>query len=109
MAFLADIQKLMRRNRFIGYGIPFMVILVGGSLALKQFAQLRYTFRKKRLLSPEEAEASGVKMKPQDERLTIEKEYEKIQNMDLDSWVNVRGPRPWEPSENTDVNEQKRT
>lgn len=34
---------------------------------------------------------------------------QKIQNMDLDSWVNVRGPRPWEPSENTDVNEQKRT
>lgn len=31
--------------------------------------------------------------------VTLESEYKKIQSMDIDNWVQVRGPRPWE--ENT--------
>lgn len=31
--------------------------------------------------------------------VTLESEYKKIQEMDIDNWVQVRGPRPWE--ENT--------
>lgn len=62
---------------------------------MKQFAQLRYTFSKKGTLTPEEAQKFGVDMKkPED--VTLETEFEKIKNIDIDSWEPVRGPRPWE-------------
>lgn len=28
--------------------------------------------------------------------VTLESEYEKIKDLDLTNWENVRGPRPWE-------------
>lgn len=34
----------------------------------------------------------GIKKK----KVTLEEEYEKIKQLDIDSWENIRGPRPWE-------------
>lgn len=31
--------------------------------------------------------------------VTLESEYEKIKQLDIDNWEQIRGPRPWE--ENT--------
>lgn len=30
------------------------------------------------------------------EEITLEGEYEKIKEMDIDNWEQKRGPRPWE-------------
>ena len=30
------------------------------------------------------------------EDVTLESEYEKVKKLDIDSWENKRGPRPWE-------------
>lgn len=35
--------------------------------------------------------------KPSDQ-LSLEDEYKKIKEMDIDNWEQVRGPRPWEES-----------
>lgn len=32
------------------------------------------------------------------EEVTLEKEYEKVQKIDIEKWENIRGPRPWEKS-----------
>jgi len=92
---MIELRRILKRNSFLSYGVPFLVTLVGGSFALQQYAQLRYTFRKNRL----ETQAGGLellsKMKP---ATTVEEEYERVQKLDIDNWMNVRGPRPWEDS-----------
>lgn len=55
----------------------------------------RYQFTKKKTLRPDEVEDAGVKMKKSGE-VTLETEYEKIKNLDIDNWDNVRVARPWE-------------
>lgn len=32
------------------------------------------------------------------EKVTLESEYEKVKEMDIENWQQVRGPRPWEES-----------
>ncbi|KAK8383920.1 hypothetical protein O3P69_015983 [Scylla paramamosain] len=86
--------------RFFGrkatrFGVPFILLVVGGSFGLREFAQLRYDFRTRRTISKEDAEKVGIKMKDAKE-VTLESEYEKIAQIDTSNWENVRGPRPWE-------------
>lgn len=83
------------QRRTVRFGLPFLVLMVGGSFGLKEFAQLRYDFRTRKSLAKDEAERIGIRMKSQEE-VTLESEYEKIKKIDTTSWENVRGPRPWE-------------
>jgi len=86
---------LLQRRSF-RFGVPFLTMIVGGSFGLSYFTQLRYDFRSKKRVSKEEAEAYGVKMKEPKE-VTLDTEFEKMENMDYDTWEQVRGPRQWEP------------
>jgi cytochrome c oxidase assembly protein subunit 16 len=90
------VRQIVQRNRFVAYGVPFVLLLVAGSFGLQQFAQLRYAFRSKKLLTREEAELLEKTMKRGAEAATLEKEYAKIRQLDIDHWNNVRGTRPWE-------------
>ncbi|XP_014281437.1 cytochrome c oxidase assembly protein COX16 homolog, mitochondrial [Halyomorpha halys] len=83
------------RKPLVKYGMPFFTLIVGGSLGLKEFSQLRFQYSKTSLIRPEEAEAYGVKMKKPGE-VTLETEFEKIKSLDTENWEMVRGPRPWE-------------
>lgn len=38
-------------------------------------------------------------MKKPEKEITLEKEYEKLKEMDIDTWEQKRGPRPWEEFE----------
>lgn len=53
----------------------------------------RYTFSKKLTLKPDEVEKAGIKMKQTGE-VTLETEYEKIKEIDIEHWENVRGKAP---------------
>lgn len=94
MNYLERIQHFFNR-KFVRYGFPFLIVTVGGSFGLKEFAQLRYQFTKKSQITPEEMKKHGIEMKKPGE-VTLETEYEKIKNLDIDNWEQVRGPRPWE-------------
>jgi cytochrome c oxidase assembly protein subunit 16 len=59
----------------------------------------RYDYRSQTPLSRDEVEEMGVKMKKQSE-VSIEKEFDKLQKLDIDTWENKRGPRPWEINDN---------
>ena len=83
------------KKKSFKYGLPFLLFVVGGSFGLKQFTQLRYLFSKKHMFKPEDVEKLGIQMKKTDE-VTLESEFQKIKQLDLDNWSNIRGPRPWE-------------
>nr|CAH7754752.1 unnamed protein product [Callosobruchus chinensis] len=88
------LQKIFKRRLF-RYGIPFFVLMIGGSFGLKEFTQLRYQFSKVSEIRPDELKKVGIEMKKSGE-VTLESEFEKIKNLDIDNWEQVRGPRPWE-------------
>jgi len=94
MSLIQKFQYYSQR-KIIKYGLPFLVMMLGGSFALKEFTQLRYQFAKKVTINPKEMNDIGIKMKEYGE-VTLETEYEKIKLIDIDNWENVRGPRPWE-------------
>ncbi|XP_072350967.1 cytochrome c oxidase assembly protein COX16 homolog, mitochondrial [Scyliorhinus torazame] len=71
------------------------LLIAGGSFGLREFAQVRYDVQKvKRKIDPVlEAQLNKNKNKT-----SIDSEYQKLQEQNLDDWVNIRGPRPWEDS-----------
>ncbi|XP_065334213.1 cytochrome c oxidase assembly protein COX16 homolog, mitochondrial [Cloeon dipterum] len=85
------------RRKSTKYAVPFLVLVLGGSFGLKEFAQIRYKFSKKEAFKPEEVKEMGCK-KPVKSvgEVTVETEFEKIKKIDIDHWENKRGPRPWE-------------
>uniref|UniRef100_A0A6M2E3U9 Cytochrome c oxidase assembly protein COX16 homolog, mitochondrial n=1 Tax=Amblyomma tuberculatum TaxID=48802 RepID=A0A6M2E3U9_9ACAR len=92
--YLKSFFQYVYKRRFLRLGIPFMVFMVGGSIGLKQFASLRYEFRKSEF-TRKDAEEAGVKVKDTEE-VTLEAVYKEVQALDIDNWKNIRGPRPWE-------------
>ncbi|XP_044260702.1 cytochrome c oxidase assembly protein COX16 homolog, mitochondrial [Tribolium madens] len=92
----AKISQFLNR-RSVRYGLPFLLVVLGGSFGLREFAQLRYQFSRVSSVKPEEMKKLGVEMKKPGE-VTLESEYEKIKKIDIDNWEQVRGPRPWEES-----------
>lgn len=49
-----------------------------------------YQFSKKKTFRPDELETSGVMMKETGE-VTLESEYEKVKEIDIENWEMVRG------------------
>ncbi|XP_057381785.1 cytochrome c oxidase assembly protein COX16 homolog, mitochondrial-like [Daphnia carinata] len=91
---LTKLQKFFKKKS-VKYSIPFLVLVVGGSFGLKQFTENRYRFRRNQILSKEEAEKFGIKKKDKSE-VTLESEFEKVKEININNWENKRGPRPWE-------------
>ncbi|XP_052828004.1 cytochrome c oxidase assembly protein COX16 homolog, mitochondrial-like [Octopus bimaculoides] len=85
------------KSHFVRRGLPFLTLIVGGSFLLKEYATLRYQFRKSEITTAKEiAEKTGIKAK--EEPVTLENIYDEMKKEDIDTWVNIRGPRPWEDS-----------
>jgi len=82
-----------------------MVLLVGGTVGLAEFCKIRYQFRNTTVLSEEEREQLG--MKPPKKQKSLEEEYQEYKDKDLDSWSNIRGPRPWEDSKEMQDEQRK--
>lgn len=93
---MSQILSKKAKDQAIKYGIPFILLIVGGSFGLKEFSQLRYQFSRNKAITREELEEmSGVQMKDTEE-VTLEKLYEEVKQIDIDHWESVRLPRPWE-------------
>uniref|UniRef100_A0AAQ5ZBX8 Cytochrome c oxidase assembly protein COX16 homolog, mitochondrial n=1 Tax=Amphiprion ocellaris TaxID=80972 RepID=A0AAQ5ZBX8_AMPOC len=80
------------------------LLVVGGSFGLREFTQIRYDAQKlKRKMDP----ALEAKVNMQRQSVILEEEYEKLKELKLDEWKNIRGPRPWEDSK--EYQEQQRS
>ncbi|XP_060117670.1 cytochrome c oxidase assembly protein COX16 homolog, mitochondrial isoform X1 [Heteronotia binoei] len=98
------IMRILRglaKNKTLRYGVPMMLLIIGGSFGLREFAQIRYDAHKLHSTVDPALEERIKKNK-----VTLESEYEKIKDASFDDWKNIRGPRPWEES-NT-LQEQQR-
>ncbi|XP_028733328.1 cytochrome c oxidase assembly protein COX16 homolog, mitochondrial [Peromyscus leucopus] len=86
------VLRALRRNKTLRYGVPMLLLVVGGSFGLREFSQIRY-------------DAVTIKVDPELEKklkankITLESEYEKIKDATFEDWKNIRGPRPWEDPE----------
>ncbi|XP_071499875.1 cytochrome c oxidase assembly protein COX16 homolog, mitochondrial-like [Diadema antillarum] len=90
------LQRL-RRNTFFKYGLPMLVLIVGGAYGLKEFRTLRYEIiDKRKTVDPETEER--MKQRQKAKKASLAEEFERLQQQDLDTWHNIRGPRPWEDS-----------
>lgn len=80
-----------------------LLLVVGGSFGLREFTQIRYDAQKiKKKLDP----SLEAKLDLQRQSVMLEEEYEKLKDVNLENWKNIRGPRPWEDSK--DYQEQQR-
>ncbi|XP_024131716.1 cytochrome c oxidase assembly protein COX16 homolog, mitochondrial [Oryzias melastigma] len=87
--------KTLQRSKTLKYGVPMLMLVVGGSFGLREFAQIRYDAQKiKKRLDP----SLEAKVNPQKQSVILEEEYQKLKEKNLDEWKNIRGPRPWEDS-----------
>ncbi|GFR62647.1 cytochrome c oxidase assembly protein COX16 homolog, mitochondrial [Elysia marginata] len=98
--------KNLRQSRLVRTGVPFLIFVVGGSYFLKQFATIRYDFRHGKRLSKEEAESMGLKQV--DVKVVTQEIIKDIEKGDLDTWENIRGPRPWEDSKTFQAAEREK-
>ncbi|GFY42024.1 uncharacterized protein TNIN_161591 [Trichonephila inaurata madagascariensis] len=88
--------KKLTKKRSFRFGLPFLLFLFVGSFGVERFASLRYEFRRNEFLKPESLEKLGIKKK----EVTLEEEFEKYKQIDINNWENIRGPRPWEEPQN---------
>ncbi|XP_029899923.1 cytochrome c oxidase assembly protein COX16 homolog, mitochondrial [Myripristis murdjan] len=87
--------KALQKNKTIRYGVPMLLLIVGGSFGLREFTQIRYDAQKiRRKLDP----SLEAKVNVQRQAVILEEEYEKLKEVNLEEWKNIRGPRPWEDS-----------
>ncbi|XP_049451481.1 cytochrome c oxidase assembly protein COX16 homolog, mitochondrial [Epinephelus fuscoguttatus] len=96
--------KALRKNKTVKYGVPMVLLIVGGSFGLREFTQIRYDAQKIRKKLDPSLEA---KVNVQKQSAILEEEYEKLREVNLDEWKNIRGPRPWEDSK--EYQEQQRS
>lgn len=89
--------KAIFDNRHVKYGIPFVATIVIGSFVVREFATVRYEFRKVQSI-PREKFFEGMEDKLVDEKeLTIEEIYKKMEAKKAwENWDNKRIPRPYD-------------
>ncbi|XP_061553053.1 cytochrome c oxidase assembly protein COX16 homolog, mitochondrial [Phycodurus eques] len=87
--------KALQKNKTLRYGVPMLLLVVGGSFGLREFTQIRYDAQKiRRKLDP----SLEARVNVQRQSVILEQEYKKMKDANLDEWRNIRGPRPWEDS-----------
>ncbi|CAL8283712.1 unnamed protein product [Lota lota] len=94
--------KALRKNKTVRYGVPMLLLIVGGSFGLREFTQIRYD------PPPLQMDPSlEARVDPERQAGVLQEEYQKLQEVKLDEWRNIRGPRPWEDSK--EYQEQQRS
>ncbi|XP_007461007.1 PREDICTED: cytochrome c oxidase assembly protein COX16 homolog, mitochondrial-like isoform X1 [Lipotes vexillifer] len=87
--FAHAVMRALRKNKTLRYGVPMLLLIVGGSFGLREFSQIRYDAVKIKI-DPE------LEKKLKMNKVSLESEYEKIKDSTFEDWKNIRGPRPWE-------------
>lgn len=94
------------KNSFFKHFLPFCALCVGSFVGLAEFRKLNYTFKRndetvifKEYLKQVGMEEGDFQMKSTP---SLEEEYENVvKDINIDNWKNIRGPRPWEKSKET--------
>jgi cytochrome c oxidase assembly protein subunit 16 len=82
-------------NHFLKYGLPTIAFIVVASYGLAEFTSVKIQRRdeRNRTLTADETLSFQKKVK----NVQIENEFKSLQDkLDINTWENKRGPRPWE-------------
>ncbi|XP_061599013.1 cytochrome c oxidase assembly protein COX16 homolog, mitochondrial [Cololabis saira] len=97
--------RSLQKNKTVRYGVPMLLLVVGGSFGLREFTQIRYDAQKiRKRLDP----ALEARVDTERQSVILEEEYEKMKQSNLDEWRNIRGPRPWEDSREYQEQQRRR-
>ncbi|KAG7277080.1 hypothetical protein CRUP_031293 [Coryphaenoides rupestris] len=88
-------MKALQKNKTLRYGLPMLLLITGGSVGLREFTQIRYDVQK---INGKAGPSLEAKVNPERQAVVLQDEYQKMQELNLDEWRNIRGPRPWENS-----------
>ncbi|KAJ1954690.1 Cytochrome oxidase assembly [Dispira parvispora] len=77
---------------FLYFGLPFISSIVLGSFALTPFARTRYELNEMHSAKP--INEDEFKLKINKRPLSLQEEYWRLQEKDLDNWSNKRVERP---------------
>ncbi|XP_074548134.1 cytochrome c oxidase assembly protein COX16 homolog, mitochondrial [Halichoeres trimaculatus] len=97
--------KALKKNKTVKYGVPMLLLVVGGSFGLREFTQIRYDAQRIRKKLDPSLEA---KVNLERQSVILEEEYEKLKELNLEEWRNIRGPRPWEDSREYQAQQRSR-
>ncbi|CCC69860.1 hypothetical protein NCAS_0D02790 [Naumovozyma castellii] len=84
-------QKLMKKNPFLYFGLPFCGMIVLGSYWLQDFTALKYQKADQKVQELNEEDV--IKMKHDQREFDIKEEYYRLQGLSEKDWEPVRVPR----------------
>uniref|UniRef100_A0AC11B170 Cytochrome c oxidase assembly factor COX16 n=1 Tax=Ovis aries TaxID=9940 RepID=A0AC11B170_SHEEP len=84
--FAYAVRRALRKNKTLRYGVPMLLLIVGGSFGLREFSQIRYDAVKIKI-DPE------LEKKLKMNKVSLESEYETGNKQTvLDRWMTHKGP-----------------
>ncbi|XP_049468519.1 cytochrome c oxidase assembly protein COX16 homolog, mitochondrial isoform X1 [Panthera uncia] len=78
------VMRALRKNKTLRYGVPMLVLIVGGSFGLREFSQIRYDAVKIKI-DPE------LEKKLKMNKVSLESEYEIPWGQEIPGWANHLG------------------
>lgn len=97
-SFNGKYLKLIKKNPFLYFGIPFCSMVVLGSYWLTNFLGVKYEREDRRI--QEISEEDLLKLKRNQRKFDIKEEYYRLQGLDEQDWEQVRIERLKDESEN---------
>ncbi|SCV03545.1 LAMI_0H09010g1_1 [Lachancea mirantina] len=91
-------QKLLKKNPFLYFGLPFCSMIVLGSYWLSTFTEVRYQRHDRRIQELNEDDL--VKLASNGRKFDLKEEYYRLQGLGEQDWEPVRVPRLEGESEN---------
>lgn len=91
-------QKLLKKNPFLYFGLPFCSLIVLGSYWLSGFTAVKYEQADRKIQELQEEDL--VKMKTSQRKFDLKEEYYRLQGLAEEDWEPVRVPRGEGESEN---------
>lgn len=91
-------QKLLKKNSFLYFGLPFCGLMVLGSYWLSGFTAIRYEQKDRKI--QEMSESDIINMKNSQHQFDIKEEYYRLQGIGEQEWEPVRVKRLEDESEN---------
>lgn len=91
-------QMAMKRNPFAYFGLPFLVLMGVGSVALSNFTAVRYEKHDAKV--QEVGQEENLKIAKNRRKVDVKEEFYRLQHMAEEDWEPVRVPRMKGESEN---------
>ena len=97
-SFIGKYQRLLKKNIFLFYGVPFCGMIVIGSYWLAGFTAVKYEREDRRI--HEFNEDDVLKLKRKQRKVDVKEEYYRLQGLADEDWEPVRVERLEGESEN---------